>query len=38
MPLTESDPESRTRRAAFKVALKDAGYINGQNRYNTPRI
>jgi putative ABC transport system substrate-binding protein len=31
MPLTENDPESRTRRAAFEAALKEAGYVNGQN-------
>jgi putative ABC transport system substrate-binding protein len=31
MPLTETDAESRTRRSVFEAALKDAGYVNGQN-------
>jgi putative ABC transport system substrate-binding protein len=31
MPLTESDPESRTRQAAFEAALKETGYIRGNN-------
>jgi putative tryptophan/tyrosine transport system substrate-binding protein len=31
MPLTESDPEGRTRQAVFEAALKEAGYVKGQN-------
>jgi putative tryptophan/tyrosine transport system substrate-binding protein len=31
MPLTENDPEGRTRQAAFEAALKEAGYVKGQN-------
>jgi putative tryptophan/tyrosine transport system substrate-binding protein len=31
MPLTESDPLGRERQAAFEAALKEAGYIRGEN-------
>jgi putative ABC transport system substrate-binding protein len=31
MPLTESDPVGRERQAAFEAALKEAGYIKGEN-------
>jgi putative ABC transport system substrate-binding protein len=31
MPLIENDPESRARQAAFEAALKEVGYVNGQN-------
>jgi putative ABC transport system substrate-binding protein len=31
MPLTESDPVGRERQAAFEAALKESGYIRGEN-------
>jgi putative ABC transport system substrate-binding protein len=31
MPLTENDPEGRTRQAAFEAALNEARYVKGKN-------
>jgi putative ABC transport system substrate-binding protein len=31
MPLSESDPEGQARQAAFEAALKQGGYVKGQN-------